>query len=168
MNQPVISCRGVWKLFGANPAGYLAKLSQQATFDEIRDAGYIAAVRDVSLEIPRNELLVIMGLSGSGKSTLVRCFCRLIDITGGEIIVEGQDIGALNEKELIALRRLKMGMVFQNLGLLPHRTVLHNVAFPLEMRGQDKHERRARALERRRRWRLRTRRALQDCSPTRR
>ena len=71
MNQPVISCRGVWKLFGENPAGYLAKLSPQATFDEIRDAGYIAAVRDVSLEIPRNELLVVMGLSGSGKSTLV-------------------------------------------------------------------------------------------------
>jgi glycine betaine/proline transport system ATP-binding protein len=99
------------------------------------------------LEIGSGELLVIMGLSGSGKSTLVRCFCRLIDITGGDITVEGQDIGALSEKELIDLRRSKMGMVFQNFGLLPHRTVLDNVAFPLEMRGQDKHDRRARALE---------------------
>ncbi len=147
MSETVISCQAVWKLFGRDPAGYLATLSPQATFDEIRDAGYIAAVRDVSLEISRGELLVIMGLSGSGKSTLVRCFCRLIDITGGEITVEGQNIGALSEKKLIALRRSKMGMVFQNFGLLPHRTVLENVAFPLEMRGQDKHERRARALE---------------------
>ncbi len=147
MSEAVISCRGVWKLFGESPAGFLAKLSPEATFDEIREAGYIAAVRDVSLEISRGELLVIMGLSGSGKSTLVRCFCRLIDITGGEIVVEGQDIGALSEKGLIDLRRSKMGMVFQNFGLLPHRTVLDNVAFPLEMRGQDKHDRRARALE---------------------
>jgi glycine betaine/proline transport system ATP-binding protein len=147
MNEPVISCRGVWKLFGNDPAGYLAKLSPDASFDDIREAGYIAAVRDVSLEIGSGELLVIMGLSGSGKSTLVRCFCRLIDITGGDITVEGQDIGALSEKELIDLRRSKMGMVFQNFGLLPHRTVLDNVAFPLEMRGQDKHDRRARALE---------------------
>jgi glycine betaine/proline transport system ATP-binding protein len=88
-----------------------------------------------------------MGLSGSGKSTLVRCLSRLIEITGGEVRVEGQVIGDLTEKELIELRRNKMGMVFQSFGLLPHRTVLENVAFPLEMRGQDRHTRRARALE---------------------
>jgi glycine betaine/proline transport system ATP-binding protein len=92
-------------------------------------------------------MLVIMGLSGSGKSTFVRCLSRLIDITGGEVQVEGQNIGEMSEKELIDLRRNKMGMVFQSFGLLPHRTVLDNVAFPLEMRGQDRHERRARALE---------------------
>ncbi|MFW8595884.1 quaternary amine ABC transporter ATP-binding protein [Cribrihabitans neustonicus] len=144
---PVISCKNVWKLFGARPQQYLNSLSGSPGFEDIRQAGYIAAVRDVSLDIAKGEMLVIMGLSGSGKSTFVRCLSRLIDITGGEVRVEGQDIGAMSEKELIALRRNKMGMVFQSFGLLPHRTVLENVAFPLEMRGQDRHERRARALE---------------------
>jgi glycine betaine/proline transport system ATP-binding protein len=117
------------------------------SFDEIRADGYIAGVKDVSIEVNRGEMLVIMGLSGSGKSTLVRCFSRLHEITGGTIEVEGQDIMSLSEKDLIELRRNKMGMVFQSFGLLPHRTVLENVAFPLEMRGQDKHTRRERALE---------------------
>ncbi len=144
---PVISCKNVWKLFGANPEQYLKSLTGNPGFDEIRQAGYIAAVRDVSLDIAKGEMLVIMGLSGSGKSTFVRCLSRLIDITGGEVAVEGQNIGEMSEKELIDLRRNKMGMVFQSFGLLPHRTVLDNVAFPLEMRGQDRHERRARALE---------------------
>jgi len=110
----VISCKNVWKIFGNNPEGYLAKMPKEHSFDEIRADGYIAGVKDVSIEVTRGEMLVIMGLS---------------------------------EKELIELRRNKMGMVFQSFGLLPHRTVLDNVAFPLEMRGQDKHERRARALE---------------------
>ncbi|MFY0312711.1 glycine betaine/L-proline ABC transporter ATP-binding protein [Leisingera sp. D0M16] len=144
---PVISCKNVWKLFGANPEQYLKSLTGNPGFDKIRQAGYIAAVRDVSLDIAKGEMLVIMGLSGSGKSTFVRCLSRLIDITGGEVRVEGQNIGEMSEKELINLRRNKMGMVFQSFGLLPHRTVLDNVAFPLEMRGQDRHERRARALE---------------------
>ncbi len=144
---PVISCRNAWKIFGPNPKSYLQKMPQGHSFDEIRADGYIAGVKDVSVDVSRGEMLVIMGLSGSGKSTLVRCFSRLHDITGGTIEVEGQDIMALGEKELIDLRRSKMGMVFQSFGLLPHRTVLENVAFPLEMRGQDKHERRARALE---------------------
>lgn len=117
------------------------------SYDDIRADGYIAGVKDVSIEVGRGEMLVIMGLSGSGKSTLVRCFSRLHDITGGTIEVEGQDIMAMDERELIELRRNKMGMVFQSFGLLPHRTVLDNVAFPLEMRGQDRHARRARALE---------------------
>ena len=116
-------------------------------YERIRADGYIAAVRDVSLRIDKGEMLVIMGLSGSGKSTLVRCMCRLIDVTGGNVEVEGQNIGSLSEKALIDLRRSKMGMVFQNFALLPHRTVLENVAFPLEMRGQDRIERRERALE---------------------
>ena len=143
----VISARNVWKLFGDNPGGYLSRMPKGHDFDDIRADGYIAGVRDVSIEVKRGEMLVIMGLSGSGKSTLVRCFSRLHDITGGTIEVEGQDIMALGEKELIELRRSKMGMVFQSFGLLPHRTVLQNVAFPLEMRGQDRHERRDRALE---------------------
>ena len=144
---PVISCKNVWKIFGNDPEGFLKNMKPGMSFDEIRAAGYIAGVKDVSIEVNKGEMLVIMGLSGSGKSTLVRCFSRLHDITGGTIEVEGQDIMKLPEKELIELRRSKMGMVFQSFGLLPHRTVLENVAFPLEMRGQDRHTRRARALE---------------------
>ena len=146
-NSPVISCKNVWKLFGHDPEGYLAKLPSGHSYEDIRQDGYIAGVKDVSIEVARGEMLVIMGLSGSGKSTLVRCFSRLHEITGGTIEVEGQDIMALSEKELIDLRRNKMGMVFQSFGLLPHRTVLDNVAFPLEMRGQDRHARRERAME---------------------
>jgi glycine betaine/proline transport system ATP-binding protein len=146
-SEKVIECRNVWKLFGAEPKRYLSEMSPEMSFEEIRQAGYIAGVRDVSLDVDRGEMLVIMGLSGSGKSTLVRCFSRLHEITGGSISVDGQDIGSLSEKELIELRRRKMGMVFQSFGLLPHRTVLENVAFPLEMRGQDRHECRRRAME---------------------
>lgn len=146
-DAPVISCRNVWKLFGKAPEAYLRTAPKGQSFAEIRQAGYIAAVRDVSIDVARGEMLVIMGLSGSGKSTLVRCISRLIDITGGGITVDGKDISSLDERKLIELRRKKMGMVFQSFGLLPHRTVLENVAFPLEMRGQDRHERRKRALE---------------------
>ena len=145
--KPVISCKNVWKLFGADPQGFLKTITPDMSFDDIRAKGYIAGVKDVSIDVHSGEMLVIMGLSGSGKSTLVRCFSRLHDITGGTIEVDGQDVMSLAEKDLIELRRSKMGMVFQSFGLLPHRTVLENVAFPLEMRGQDKHARRARALE---------------------
>lgn len=144
---PVISCRNVWRIFGADPQKFLKTMDSDMSFDDMRAEGYIAGVKDVSMEVRKGEMLVIMGLSGSGKSTLVRCFSRLHDITGGTIEVEGQDIMAMSEKDLIELRRSKMGMVFQSFGLLPHRSVLENVAFPLEMRGQDKHTRRARALE---------------------
>lgn len=143
----VISCKNVWKLFGAQPEKFLSTLSSNTSFEDIRKSGYIAGVHNVSVDVHRGEMLVIMGLSGSGKSTLVRCMSRLHEITGGEIAIEGEDIGKLDEKALINLRRQKMGMVFQSFGLLPHRTVLENIAFPLEMRGQDKHERRKRALE---------------------
>ena len=146
-NTLAISAKNVWKLFGARPKHYLETQARQKTFEQIKADGYIAGVKDVSIEVYRGEILVIMGLSGSGKSTLVRCFSRLHDITGGEILVEGQNIMELSENELIELRREKMGMVFQSFGLLPNRTVLENVAFPLEMRGQDRHARRARALE---------------------
>jgi len=144
---PAISCKNVWKLFGPNPEKYLASLPATHSYDDIRNDGYIAGVKDVTLDVAPSEILVIMGLSGSGKSTLVRCFSRLHDITCGNIEIDGQDITRLGEKDLIALRREKMGMVFQSFGLLPHRTVLENVAFPLEMRGQDKHERIERAME---------------------
>ncbi len=145
MQTPVISCKNVWKIFGDSPEAYLKRMPAGHSFDDIRADGFIAGVKGVSIEVSKGEMLVAMRLSGSGKSTLVRCFSRLHDITGGTIEVGGQNIMALPEKELINLRRNKMGMVFQSFGLLPHRTVLENVAFPLEMRGQDKHTRRARA-----------------------
>ncbi len=145
--ETVISCQGAWKLFGPDPRRYFASLTGDESFEDIRRAGYIAGVRGVTVTVGRGEMLVIMGLSGSGKSTLVRCFSRLNELTAGTVTIEGRDIGAMGERELIELRRSTMGMVFQNFGLLPHRTVLDNVAFPLEMRGQDRHERRKRALE---------------------
>lgn len=144
MTETVISCRGVTKIFGPDPVGHLARLKANP---QTPSAGYVQAVRDVDLDIRRGEMLVVMGLSGSGKSTLVRCLCRLIEITGGSVMIEGQDIARLSETALIDLRRRKMGMVFQSFGLLPHRTVLDNVAFPLEMRGQDRSNRYARARE---------------------
>lgn len=150
MSDTVISCQNVWKIYGPNPLAYLQSLRQsggQTDAEPIQQAGYIAAVRDVSLEVAGEEMLVVMGLSGSGKSTLVRCLSRLVDVTAGQVRIEGQDLATLSESEIIKLRRSKMGMVFQNFALLPHRTVLDNVAFPLEMRGQDASARRARAME---------------------
>lgn len=144
---PVISCKNVWKIFGSNPEKYLASMLKDHSYDDIQQDGYIAGVKDVSVDVHKGEMLVIMGLSGSGKSTLMRCMGRLHDITGGVIEVDGQNIMELDEKGLIEMRRSKMGMVFQSFGLLPHRNILDNVAFPLEMRGQDKHKRRERALE---------------------
>jgi glycine betaine/proline transport system ATP-binding protein len=141
----VISCRNVWKVFGDHPQRLT--LTSATTMEELRATNHIPAVRDVSLEIRRGEMLVVMGLSGSGKSTLVRCLARLLDITAGTVEVEGRDIGKLSETELIELRRKKMGMVFQSFGLLPHRTALENVAFPLEMRGQDRASRITRARD---------------------
>lgn len=144
MTESVITCRNVSKIFGPNPVQHLADLKANPALSSV---GYVYAVRDVTLDVRRGEMLVVMGLSGSGKSTLVRCLSRLIEITGGTVTVEGQDIAALSETELIGLRRRKMGMVFQSFGLLPHRSVLDNVAFPLEMRGQGRSTRYARARE---------------------
>ncbi len=144
MSETVISCHGVSKIFGPDPVAHLTRLKADPRTSSV---GYVQAVRDVDLDIQRGEMLVVMGLSGSGKSTLVRCLSRLIDITGGTVTIEGQDIATLSETALIDLRRRKMGMVFQSFGLLPHRTVLDNVAFPLEMRGQDRNTRYARARE---------------------
>ncbi|MCC5973961.1 MAG: betaine/proline/choline family ABC transporter ATP-binding protein [Rubellimicrobium sp.] len=143
MAQPAISCRNVWKVFGPDPAAHVAALSAGGS----GAAGHVVAVRDVTLDVTRGEMLVVMGLSGSGKSTLVRCLSRLIETTAGAIDIDGVEIGSLTEASLIALRREKMGMVFQSFGLLPHRTVLQNVAFPLEMRGMDRMARTARARE---------------------
>ncbi|MCB1379944.1 MAG: ATP-binding cassette domain-containing protein, partial [Alphaproteobacteria bacterium] len=108
---------------------------------------YIGAVRDVSFDVMPGEILIIMGLSGSGKSTLIRAITRLNDPTAGEILLDGKDLLKATPAELIELRRHKMGMVFQHFGLLPHRTVLSNVAFPLEVRGASREDRETRARE---------------------
>ena len=147
MNQPKMACRNVWKLYGPDPDKFLAAHDGDPDLDTIKESGYIPAVRDASLEVYEGELVVLMGLSGSGKSTLVRCMSRLIEPTAGEIEFDGEDLRAASERELVELRRHKMGMVFQHFALFPHRTVLDNVAFPLEVQGVDLATRHARALE---------------------
>ena len=109
--------------------------------------GCVVAVRDVSFDIPRGEVFVVMGLSGSGKSTLTRCITRLIDVTTGSVQLCGQDVVAAGPKALRELRRTKVSMVFQHFALLPHRNVLDNVAYGLEIRGTDRATRRERARE---------------------
>ena len=145
--QPKISCRNLWKVFGPDPAGFLARHGNAPTSANFAEEKYIGAVRDVSFDVYPGEILIIMGLSGSGKSTLIRAITRLNDPTAGEIIFEGKDFLKSTPAELIEIRRHKMGMVFQHFGLLPHRTVLSNVAFPLEVRGATRDEREARARE---------------------
>ena len=125
-----ISCRNVWKLYGSNVSSWLQK-NPQATHREVMAAGHIGAVQAANLDILKGEIFVIMGLSGSGKSTLVRCLSRLIEPTAGEVLFDGIDLLRASEKELIDIRRHKMGMVFQHFALLPHLTVLQNVMFPL-------------------------------------
>jgi len=141
-----ISCRHVWKVFGDDVPSLFAGKSgpDQAILDS---GGYISAVRDASFEVFEGEIFVIMGLSGSGKSTLVRCMTRLIEPSAGEIYFESQDLMQVSDTELIEMRRHKMGMVFQHFALLPNRTVLGNVALPLEVQGIGKAERELRALE---------------------
>lgn len=146
--RPVkLGCKSVWKLFGKEPEAFLARTNNQPTAEQLTEAGMIGAVQDANLDILEGEIFVIMGLSGSGKSTLVRCMTRLIEPTAGEIPFQGQDLLKANEKDLIEYRRHKMGMVFQHFALLPHLTVLGNIAFPLEIQGIGRKEREKRALE---------------------
>jgi glycine betaine/proline transport system ATP-binding protein len=147
VTDAALACRKVWKLYGADPKGFLAKRGFEPSAAETRDAGYVAAVADATLSVSRGEIFVIMGLSGSGKSTLVRCLARLIEPSAGEVTFAGRDLLKASPKELIELRRHKMGMVFQHFALLPHLTVLDNVAFPLEIQGVARKEREARARE---------------------
>jgi glycine betaine/proline transport system ATP-binding protein len=146
--RPVkLACEGVWKLFGPDAAGFLRAHGGGATAEDLAAAGVIGAVRDVNLEIRAGEIFIIMGLSGSGKSTLVRCLSRLVEPTAGKVLFDGRDLLAASDQEMIELRRHKMGMVFQHFALLPHLTVLRNVAFPLEVQGVGRAEREARALK---------------------
>ena len=146
-NSVTISCKNVWKLYGSNPSKYLASKNFSPSIAELKESQYIPAVFDASIDVIEGEILVIMGLSGSGKSSLVRCMTRLIEPTSGEIYFEGSDLLKATEKELIEIRRHKMGMVFQNFALMPHRNVLDNIAFPLEVQGVNRDKREKRALE---------------------
>ena len=147
MSEALLSCQHVWKLYGDQPEAFLASHNGSPDLNSIRENGYIPAVRDTTIEVFPGEIVIIMGLSGSGKSTLVRCLARLIEPTGGNIYFEGKDLLKASPNEMIEIRRHKMGMVFQHFALLPHRTVLQNVAFPLEVQGIDRVKREARAQE---------------------
>lgn len=138
---------GAWKLFGPNPEGFLASHNGNPHAEQIREAGYISAVRGVDLEVKAGESFVVMGLSGCGKSTLVRCLAGITPLTAGEIHFDGRSLGSLTRDELIEIRRHKMGMVFQQFALLPHLTVVENVAFPLKIQGRPKQEITERAHE---------------------
>ena len=141
---PVIECRNLWKIFGDNAAKALALARRgEITKDEAREKlGCVIGVRDASFAVNRSEIFCIMGLSGSGKSTLIRHVNRLIEPTAGSVLIEGEDVGALGDFALRKLRSRKIGMVFQNMALLPHKPVWENVAFALEIRGEDKAKRR--------------------------
>ena len=134
-NQPVIRCDSVYKIFGANAKSMLQDSGGRVDAAKFQEAGCIVGVNNASFEVHAGELLIIMGLSGSGKSTLLRCISRLTDATAGNIYIDGEDILSMNNKILIELRRSKMGMVFQSFALLPHKTVLENIAFPLQVKG---------------------------------
>jgi len=141
-----LSCRNVWKIFG-DDAGDLFADGATPTKEQLAEGGYIGAVRDACLDVHEGEIFIIMGLSGSGKSTLVRCLTRLIEPTAGELLFDAQDLMKVSDTELIDMRRHKMGMVFQHFALLPHRTVLGNVAFPLEVQGVDRKTREERGMQ---------------------
>jgi glycine betaine/proline transport system ATP-binding protein len=137
----------VYKIFGENAEKLLKNSNGRVVAKEFQDAGCVVGVNNASFDVYKGEMLVIMGLSGSGKSTLLRCISRLTDTTAGKIFIDGQDLLALNSKELIEVRRNKMGMVFQSFALLPHKTVLENIAFPLQVKGSSTKDSIKRAME---------------------
>ena len=145
--KPVIKCESVYKIFGTNANKLLENASGPISAEEFQKAGCIIGVNDASFEIHKGEMLVVMGLSGSGKSTLLRCISRLTDPTSGKIFIDGEDLLEMNSKQLIELRRNKMGMVFQSFALLPHKTVLENIAFPLIIKGLPTEESIKKAME---------------------
>jgi len=145
--QPVIKCDGVYKIFGDNTEELMAKSNGNVDVEAFKEAGCIFGVNNASIEVSKGEMLVVMGLSGSGKSTLLRCISKLTDTTAGSIFIEGEDLLAMNAKELTQLRRNKMGMVFQSFALLPHKTVLENIAFPLQVKGTSTKDSMKRAMD---------------------
>ena len=148
MTKPLIEISALYKIFGPKPKTVIERVKQGQSKDQIlADTGHTVGLKDINLQINKGEIFVIMGLSGSGKSTMIRHFNRLIDPTMGQILVEGVDVMQLSSKELEEFRRHKMSMVFQRFGLLPHRTVVDNVAYGLEIQGIKKEARIAKANE---------------------
>lgn len=144
-----IEIRNLYKIFGPNASTYIAAVKQGMTKSELnRVHGHVLGLRDINIEIPSGRIQVIMGLSGSGKSTLIRHINRLIDPTAGEVLVDGVDIVKMNEAELRVFRRHQTAMVFQKFALLPHRNVLDNTVFGLEVQGIE----RAKAVDIAMRW----------------
>ncbi len=145
-DPPKLSCQNLWKVYGPRAHGFFAQ--QQNPIDRlaaIRADDHIPAVANVSFDVPAGEIFVIMGLSGSGKSTVIRCLSRLIEPESGTILLDGEDLLQKSKDEMIDIRRHRVGMVFQHFGLLPHQTVLGNVAFPLKVQGMKPDERHERA-----------------------
>ena len=145
--QPVILWDSDFKIFGPNAKKMLADVQGNVDAKAFQDAGCIVGVNNASFEVFKGDMLVVMGLSGSGKSTLLRCISKLTDATAGNIYIDGQDLLAMNNKQLIELRRNKMGMVFQSFALLPHKTVLENIAFPLQVKGGSTQDSIKKAME---------------------
>lgn len=139
-----LSCRNLWKVYAERSAPYFKNEASSADAGELsarmRSDGAIPAAVDVSFDVFQGEIFVIMGLSGSGKSTVVRCLSRLVEPSYGEVLLDGEDLLKATNKELIDIRRHKMGMVFQNFGLMPHLSVFDNIAFPLSLQGLSKNE----------------------------
>ena len=141
-------CSRVTKIFGNDVTAAETLVAESVSRQQVLErTGCLVAVRDVSFSVERGETFVVMGLSGSGKSTLIRCLSRLIEPTSGTVSIEGTPIGELNEQDLRELRRRRLSMVFQHFGLFPHRKVIDNVAFGLEIQGASKTDRYERALD---------------------
>ncbi|MXZ46438.1 MAG: betaine/proline/choline family ABC transporter ATP-binding protein [Chloroflexi bacterium] len=137
-DRPQIEVQGLWKVFGDDPQRVFAPEHIDKSRAELQDQlGAVVGLRDVSLEVEPGQIYVVMGLSGSGKSTLARCLIRLVEPTRGAIRFGGEDILDYTSKELTEFRRSQIAMVFQHYGLLPHRRVIDNVAYGLEIQGVD-------------------------------
>ncbi|WIV52305.1 glycine betaine/L-proline ABC transporter ATP-binding protein (plasmid) [Marivivens sp. LCG002] len=138
MTDAKIRIKNLYKIFGKSPARMLPLVKEGMTKTELLEKhNHVLGIQNVSLDIPEKRIQVVMGLSGSGKSTLIRHINRLIEPTGGEILIDGDDVLAMDDKRLRQLRRTKTAMVFQKFGLLPHRKVRENVAYGLEIQGVD-------------------------------
>jgi glycine betaine/proline transport system ATP-binding protein len=146
--EPAVRVEGLWKIFGPHAARIMQSDDAKLSRKELQErTGHVVGIRDVSFDVAPGEVFVVMGLSGSGKSTLVRLLNRLIEPTAGKVTLYGDDITAMSDKALLETRRKRVSMVFQHFGLLPHRKVIDNVAFGLEVRGEGKSDRRNRAQE---------------------
>jgi len=148
VTESAISVHGLWKVFGPKAERIVNSPDADLPRGELEaKTGCVVAMRDINLEVAPGEVFVVMGLSGSGKSTLVRCLTRLIEPTAGSVTISGIDVTGADREQLLQLRRNKVSMVFQHFGLLPHRTLIDNVAFGLEVQKVDKAARRAKAEE---------------------